>query len=157
LEETSAVSDGRPLTLRERMEAHRASATCSSCHRLIDPIGLALENYDVTGLWRTLDKTASINNEGMRVRSPGIAIDTKTTLYDGTPLDGPVSLRQAILKHSDAVMQNFTEKLLAYSLGRKIEYYDMPLIRSITRDASKNNNKFSSLVLGIVKSPAFQM
>jgi hypothetical protein len=157
LEETAGIAGGKSLTIRERMEAHRASDSCSSCHRLIDPIGLALENFDVTGLWRTLDKTASISDDGMRVRSPGIPIDTKTKLYDGTPLDGPVSLRQAILNHSDAVMQNFTEKLLAYALGRRIEYFDMPLIRSITRDAAKNNNRFSALVLGIVKSPAFQM
>ncbi len=157
LEETAAVSNGKPLTVRERMEAHRANAACSSCHRLIDPIGLALENFDVTGLWRTMDKTASINDDGLRVRSPGIPIDTKTQLYDGTPLDGPVSLREAILKHSDAVIQNLTEKLMAYALGRRIEYFDMPSIRSVTRDAVKNNNRFSSLVLGIVKSPAFQM
>jgi hypothetical protein len=157
LEETAATSGGKPLTVRERMEMHRANPSCSSCHRLIDPIGLALENFDVTGLWRTLDKTASINDAGLRVRSPGVDIDTKTQLYDGTPLDGPVSLRQAILKHSDAVIQNLTEKLMAYALGRRIEYFDMPTIRSITADAAKNNNRFSSLVLGIVKSPAFQM
>ncbi len=156
LEETSAVSDGRPLTVRERMEAHRANATCASCHRMIDPIGLALENFDVTGLWRTMDKTASINDEGLRVRSPGVAIDTKTQLFDGTALDGPATLREAVLKHSDAVIQNLTEKLMAYALGRKIEYYDMPTIRSITRSAAKNGNRFSSLVLGIVKSDAFQ-
>jgi len=157
LEDTAAVSNGKPLTVRERMEMHRANAACSSCHRLIDPIGLALENFDVTGLWRTMDKTASINDDGLRVRSPGIPIDTKTQLYDGTALDGPVSLRQAILKHSDAVVQNLTEKLMAYALGRRIEYFDMPSVRAITRDAAKNDNRFSSLVMGIVKSTAFQM
>lgn len=87
---------------------------------------------------------------------PGIAIDTKTELYDGTPLDGPASLRQAILNHSDVFISNLTEKLLAYAIGRRVEYFDMPLVRTIDRDAAKNNNKFSSIVLGIVKSPAFQ-
>jgi len=157
LEETAAVSGGRSLTVRKRMEMHRANPSCNSCHRMIDPIGLALENFDVTGLWRTLDKTASINDEGLRVRSPGVAIDTNTQLYDGTPLNGPATLREAILKHSDAVIQNLTEKLMAYALGRRIEYYDMPAIRSIGRDAAKNNNRFSALILGIVKSTAFQM
>jgi hypothetical protein len=157
LEETSAVSEGRPLTVRERMEKHRASVSCSSCHKMIDPIGLALENFDVTGLWRTMDKTASINDEGIRVRSAGVPVDAKTQMYDGTPLDGPVTLRQALLKHSDAVIGNFTEKMMAYGLGRRIEYYDMSVIRSIARSAAMNNNRFSAFVLGIVKSPAFQM
>jgi hypothetical protein len=157
LEETAAVADGKPLTVRERMEAHRKNEPCSTCHRMIDPIGLALENFDVTGLWRTMDKTASINDAGLRVRSPGIPIDTSTKLFDGTPVDGPISLRNAILNHSDAVIQNLTEKLLAYAIARKIEYFDMPTIRAITREAAKNNNRFSSLVLGIVKSSAFQM
>src|SRR5262245_22608131 len=157
LEETAAVSSGKPLTVRERMEMHRANPSCNSCHRLIDPIGLALENFDVTGLWRTMDKTASINDAGIRVRSPGIPVDTRTQLFDGTPLDGPISLRQAILKHTDAVIGNFAEKMMAYAIGRRLEYYDMPAIRSIAREAAKNNYRFSSFVLGIVKSPAFQM
>ena len=157
LEETSGVSDGKVLTVRERMELHRANPACTSCHQLIDPIGLALENFDVTGIWRTMDKTASYNEVGIRVRSPGIAIDTKTELFDGTPLDGPASLREAILKHSGAVIQNLTQKLMAYALGRRIEHFDMPTVRAITRDAAADNNRFSSLVLGIVKSQAFQM
>jgi len=156
LDETPGASDGKPLTVRQRMEIHRANDTCNSCHRMIDPVGLALENFDVTGQWRTLDKTASVNSEGLRVHTPGIPIDTKTQLYDGTPLDGPASLRQAILNHSDVFISNLTEKLLAYAIGRRVEYFDMPLVRSIDRDAAKNSNKFSSLILGIVKSPAFQ-
>jgi hypothetical protein len=157
LEETSAVSDGKPLTVRERMEKHRASAACSSCHKMIDPIGLALENFDVTGLWRTLDKTASINDAGIRIRSAGIPVDARTQLYDGTPLEGPISLRKAILNHSDAVIQNFAERLMAYAIGRRLEYYDRPVIRGITKQAARNNDRFSAFVLGIVKSSAFQM
>jgi len=157
LEETAGTSAGKPLTVRERMEIHRANATCNSCHRMIDPVGLALENFDVTGQWRTLDKTASVNSDGLRVHTPGIVIDTKTQLYDGTPMDGPATLRQALLNHSDIFINNLTEKLLAYAIGRRVEYFDMPLVRAIDRDAAKNSNRFSSLILGIVKSPAFQM
>jgi len=157
LEETAATSEGKSLTVRERMEAHRSNPNCNSCHQLIDPIGLALENFDVTGAWRTLDRTASINDAGIRVRSTGIAIDTNTTMYDGTPLNGPGALRQAILNHSNAFIENFAEKLMEYALGRRTEYYDMPAIRSITKEAAKKGNTFSSFVWGIVKNPAFQM
>jgi hypothetical protein len=144
LTETKDTStSGKPLTVRERMETHRASATCSSCHRVIDPIGLALENFDITGQWRTLDR--------------GVRIDSTTELFDGTPVNGPGSLRDALLKHSDAVIANFSEHLMTYALGRRVEYFDMPAVRSIMRDAAKNNNRFSSFVLGIVKSAAFQM
>jgi len=157
LEDTAAAADGKSLTIRERMEMHRANPSCNSCHRMIDPIGLALENFDVTGAWRTLDRTASISDQGVRIRSVGVAIDTKTTLYDGTQLDGPASLRQAIVNHSDAFIENVTEKLMEYALGRRVEYFDMPAIRAIRRDGAKNNNRFSSFVLGIVKSAPFQM
>jgi hypothetical protein len=159
LDDTSAAAaaDGKALTVRGRMEIHRANPTCNSCHQMIDPIGLALENFDVTGLWRTRDTTAAISSAGVRIHTGGVPIDATTKLYDGTPLNGPASLRMAILNHSDAFIQNFTDKLLAYAIGRRLEYFDMPLVRSIDRDAAKNNNRFSSLVLGIVKSQAFQM
>ena len=124
---------------------------------MIDPIGLALENFDLTGKWRNYDTTYAINDEGARIHTKGVAIDTKSKLYDGTPLDGPASLRQAMVSHSDAFIQNLAEKLTAYAIGRRIEYYDMPTIRTISREAAKNNNRFSSIVLGIVKSSAFQM
>ena len=157
LDETSGVSEGRSLTVRQRMEMHRANPACNSCHQMIDPIGLALENFDVTGVWRTVDKTTTVNSEGIRVSSPGVPIDTVTKMYDETPLNGPASLRAGILNHSDAFIENLTSKLLEYAAGRRAEYYDMPLVRSIVRDAAKNNNRFSSFILGIVKSPAFQM
>jgi len=157
LDETNPVSEGRSLTVRERMEIHRANPACNSCHQMIDPIGLALENFDVTGVWRTVDKTAAVNSEGIRVSSPGLPIDTVTKMYDGTPLNGPATLRAGILNHSDAFIENLSSKLLEYAIGRRVEYYDMPLVRSIARDAAKNNNRFSSYILGIAKSPAFQM
>jgi len=157
LDETSPVTAGKALTVRERMEAHRANVTCNNCHRLIDPIGLALENFDVTGAWRTLDTTPGISPEGIRVHTIGVPVDAKTQMFDGTPLDGPASLRQAIVARSDQFIQILTEKLTSYAIGRRIAYFDMPTIRAIDRDAAKNNNRFSALVLGIVKSPAFQM
>ena len=138
------------------MEVHRKNPTCNSCHSMIDPIGLALENFDVTGLWRTRDQTYAISSEGFRIHTAGLPIDTTTKLYDGTMLNGPDTLRDALLKHSDAFIANLTEKLMAYALGRRLEYFDMPLVRSIDRGAAKNSNKFSSLVLGIVNSRAFQ-
>jgi cytochrome c553 len=143
LERTSAIKDGQLLSVRERMEAHRANPACSSCHRLIDPIGLALENFDVTGVWRIKDN--------------GVPVDPTTVLYDGTPLNGPASLRQAILKYSDAFIGNLTENLLTYALGRRVEYYDMPAVRAITRGAAREGYRFSSFVLGIVNSVPFQM
>jgi len=157
LDETPGAAEGKSRTVRERMEAHRANPACNSCHSMIDPVGLALENFDVTGAWRTLDKTYSISPTGVRIHSPGVPIDPTSKLFDGTLLNGPASLRQAILKHSDAFIETLTEKLMAYAVGRRMQYYDMPAIRDITRNAQKNNNRFSSFVLGIVKSAAFQM
>ena len=143
LEETERLTGEKILTLRERMEEHRASPVCASCHKLIDPIGLALENFDVTGRWRTLDA--------------GAPIDPVGELYDGTILNGPTSLRQAILDRSDAFIHNFTENLLTFGLGRKLEHYDMPAVREIARAASAEGNRFSSFVMGVVESAAFQM
>ncbi len=143
LEETDRLTAGKVLTLRERMEEHRANPTCAACHRMIDPIGLALENFDATGRWREQDG--------------GVPIDTSTELFDGTKISGPASLREAILSRSDAFIQNFTENLLVYALGRKNEHYDMPTVRDIAREAAGNDNRFSSFVLGVVASPAFQM
>jgi hypothetical protein len=110
---------------------------------VIDPLGLALENFDVVGAWRIKDN--------------GVAVDTMATLYDGTPLSGPISLRQALVDHSDSVIRNFAENLMAYALGRRVEYYDQPTIRAIVKKAAQNGNRFSSFVLGIVNSAPFQM
>jgi hypothetical protein len=144
LEETKAVTaGGKPLSTRERMEEHRKNPACTSCHRVIDPLGLALENFDTIGAWRIKDN--------------GVAIDTKGTLYDGTPIDGPATLRQAILGKSETVVRNFTDNLMSFALGRRIEYYDQPTVRTIVRKAAQNDNHFSSFVLGIINSPAFRM
>ncbi|HUB83415.1 MAG TPA: DUF1592 domain-containing protein [Bryobacteraceae bacterium] len=133
----------KPLSVRERMEEHRANPTCASCHKLMDPIGFALENFDAVGVWRTNDS--------------GFPIDANGQMFDGTKLNGPASLRQAVLNHSDAFLSTFTENLLAYGLGRVIDYRDMPVVRAIDREADKDDHKFSDYILGIVNSPPFLM
>ena len=143
LEETKGEAGDRQLTTRERMEQHRSNPACTSCHKVIDPLGLALENFDVTGRWR--------------IRDNGAPVDPVGDLYDGTRMTGPAGLRSALLKHQDMFILSFTERLMTYSLGRRVEYFDAPTIRKITRDAAKRNNRFSAFVIGIVTSPAFQM
>jgi Protein of unknown function (DUF1592)/Protein of unknown function (DUF1588)/Protein of unknown function (DUF1587)/Protein of unknown function (DUF1585)/Protein of unknown function (DUF1595) len=130
-------------SVREKMEQHRKNEPCRSCHQLMDPIGLALENFDGVGSWRTKDG--------------GMPVDAEGRMFDGAKLDGPVSLRNAILNHSDAFIGTFTENLLAFALGRVIDYRDMPMVRGIERDAARDGNRFSAYVLGIVKSMPFQM
>ena len=132
-----------PTSVRERMTQHRANQPCKGCHQLMDPIGLALENFDGIGRWRTLDS--------------GSKIDASGQLVDGTPVDGVESLRNAILSRPDAFVQTMAEKLLMYAAGRASHYYDMPAIRAITRQAARNNYRFSSLVMGVVNSEPFQM
>jgi Protein of unknown function (DUF1592)/Protein of unknown function (DUF1588)/Protein of unknown function (DUF1585)/Protein of unknown function (DUF1595)/Protein of unknown function (DUF1587)/Cytochrome C oxidase, cbb3-type, subunit III len=134
---------GKMLSMRDRMQEHRANAVCANCHRLMDPIGLSLENFDAIGRWRTTDG--------------GAPIDAHDTLYNGASVDGPVSLRNIILGHPDQFVRTMTEMLLTYALGRGLEDYDMPVVRSIVRDAAGKNYKFSSLVVGVVKSAPFQM
>lgn len=133
----------RPETVRERLEKHRQNPTCAACHQIMDPIGFSLENFDLDGRWRTV--------EG------GSPIDASGKLVDGTLLNGVKDLRSALLSRSDAFVTSFTEKLLTYALGRRIEYYDEPSIREITRHARGENYRFSAVVLGIVRSAPFQM
>jgi hypothetical protein len=135
--------NGKPRSLRERMEAHRKDPVCAGCHKSMDPIGFALENFDATGRWRT-------NDEGGK-------IDPSGTLFNGAPLDGAVGLRQALVNQQDIFVGVVTEKMLTYALGRGLEYYDMPAVRKIVQDARNNGFRFSSLVTGIVKSTPFQM
>ena len=143
LEETDAVVEGRMLTTRERMEMHRADPTCNSCHRFMDPIGLALDNFDVTGRWR--------------IRENGMPLDTQGELYDGTPVTSPEDLREALMQRPIPLVRNFTENLMAYALGRRVEYYDKPTIRAITAGAEVDDYRMSSFILGVVNSGAFQM
>ena len=143
LEETAASREGRMLTTRERMEIHRENPACKSCHRFMDPIGLALDNFDVTGKWRSLEN--------------GVPLDTRGDFYDGTPVTTPSELSRALLKRPLPLVRTFTENLMAYALGRRVEYYDQPAIREIVRRAELDDYRISSLVLGVVKSDAFRM
>jgi hypothetical protein len=142
-ETTKSASEGKLLTVRERMEVHRANPTCMSCHRVIDPLGLALENFDVTGKYR--------------IKDAGVPVDPKGVLYDGMAMDGPAGLRAALLKHQDVFLLSFTESLMTYALGRRVEPQDMWAVRRVIRDAEKKNLKLSSFVQGVAASPVFTM
>ena len=143
LEETAEADEGRVLTTRERLEIHRANPTCNACHRFMDPIGLALDSYGITGKWR--------------IRENGNPLDTQGELYDGTPITNPIELQEALLKRPTPILRTFTSNLMAYALGRRIEWFDQPTIRSIVRDAEANDYRMSSFFIGVVKSDAFQM
>ena len=145
LEDTAAGSK-KVLTLREQMTLHRANPTCAGCHKIMDPIGFALDNLDADGKWR-----AKQGGEG------GTPIDAAVTLYDGQTVNGPVGLRQALLRYSPQFAAMMVEKLMTFGLGRGVEHTDMPAVRAIVRDAAAGNNRFSAIVLGVVKSPQFQM
>lgn len=140
---TMDQASGRTLSVREAMELHRSNPACTSCHKVIDPLGLALENFDATGAWRIKDN--------------GVPVDASGELYDGTPLDGPAGLRQALMKYQNVFLGSFTESLMTYALGRRVEYYDMPTVREIVREAGANDYRISSFIKDIVGSPAFQM
>jgi hypothetical protein len=137
------ASAAKLVSVREKMEAHRKNPVCASCHKIMDPIGFSLENFDLTGKWRTTDG--------------GIPVDASSQMVDGTKLSGPASLREALLSRSGVFVSTLTEKLMTYALGRGLKYYDMPAVRAITREARRNDDHFSSIVLGIVKSAPFQM
>jgi len=138
-----AVNNQKVLRVRDRMEQHRASPACSGCHQIMDPIGLALENFDAVGVWRTNDS--------------GFPVDPSGRMFDGMDLDGPAGVRRALLDRTDSFLRGFTESLLAYGLGRVTDHRDLPAVRAIMREAAGNDNRSSSFVLGIVKSAPFQM
>ena len=133
----------KPKTMREQMAEHRANPVCASCHKIMDPVGFALENFDAVGAWRT--------------HEAGAPIDASGELGDGTKIDGVVTLRRAIVSRPEVFVGVMTEKLLTYALGRGVDYHDMPTVRAIVRDAGRSRYRFSSLVLGIVRSTPFQM
>ncbi|MBZ5675013.1 MAG: DUF1592 domain-containing protein [Acidobacteriia bacterium] len=134
----------KPKTIREIMETHRANPTCNACHGVMDPLGFSLENFDTIGTYRSMDRFTRTK------------IDTSGKLVDGTAVNGPSDLRNALLQHPEQFVQTMTEKLMTYALGRGIEYFDMPSIRKIVKDTKRDNYKFSSIVMGIVAAPAFQ-
>jgi hypothetical protein len=142
LEASGEAKDGRMLTTRERMEIHRKNPTCNSCHRFMDPIGLALDNFDVTGRYR--------------LRENGMPLDTRGDFFDGTPVNNLDELVAAILKRPETLVRNFTDNLMAYGLGRRVEFYDQPTIRRISKDAAATDYRMSSFILGVIKSEAFR-
>jgi len=133
----------QPTTVRERLALHRASAVCASCHKMIDPLGLTLENFDATGFWRE--------------KSDGAVVDATSVMADGTKLDGVAGLRRLLLSRPELFATTFTDKLMTYALGRGLDSYDAPAVRQIVREAAPNNYKVSSIVLGIINSRPFQM
>jgi mono/diheme cytochrome c family protein len=143
LEAAGEAKEGRLLTTREQLEIHRANATCNSCHRFMDPIGLALDNFDVTAKWRE--------------RERGMPLDTSGDFYDGSKVTSLHELVTALIKRPQPLARNFTENLMAYGLGRRVEYFDQPAIRAIAKQAEASNYKISSFILGVVKSDAFRM
>jgi hypothetical protein len=132
-----------PRTMRQQMEQHRRNPECANCHKIMDPLGFTLENFDAVGAWRS--------------REPGGPVDATGMLTDGTTVDGVVALRQALLRKPDVIVGTFTEKLLTYGLGRGLGAHDMPAIRTIVREAGKRDYRFSEIVLGVVHSLPFQM
>jgi hypothetical protein len=134
---------GTVLSMRQRMEQHRANPVCASCHAMMDPLGLSLENFDAVGKWRALGESSS-------------PIDATGRLPDGTPFEGPAGLRDALLR-SDRFVATLTEKMLTYATGRGLEHYDVPAVRAILRDAAAQEYRLSAIVSGVVKSAPFRM
>ena len=142
--ETNLDGDGSSVittSVRERLEQHRQDPVCSSCHSVIDPVGFALENFDLVGAWREYDGDSKVNPSG--------------TLLDGTELNGPSDLRNSLMSYSELFVETLTEKLMTYALGRELEYFDMPTMRSIVREAEKEDYRFASIIKGIVTSDQF--
>ncbi len=142
LDESASAKDGKMLTTRERMEAHRANPTCNACHRFMDPIGLSLDSFDVTGRWRE--------------RENGMPLDTRGDYYDGSPINNLDQLSAALLKRPEPLVRNFTENLMAYALGRRVETFDQPTVRAIAKKATADGYRMSSFIMGVIKSDAFQ-
>jgi hypothetical protein len=145
--DTSTLADrsgGPPKNIRERLDLHRTSPTCNNCHSVLDPLGFALENFDVIGGWRSIDES-------------GKPVDASGKMVSGKKIEGLSGLRGALLEEPEQFPRTLTEKLMAYALGRRVEYYDRPAVRKIVHDAAVQNYRWSALIVGIVKSPAFLM
>jgi hypothetical protein len=139
------IGTTRALTMREMMAKHRSNPTCASCHAVMDPLGLALENFDATGRWRDRDRFA------------GVAIDSSGRLPDGTAVNSPDDVRNALLRRPEQFVQTFTEGLLTYATGRKLEPWDMPTVRRVVRGAASGDYRFSAIVQAVVRSEQFRM
>ena len=135
----------KPKTVRARLEQHREDPSCNGCHGVIDPYGLALETFSATGQWRDFDRVAEEQ------------IDAATVLPGGQAINGPIELRQALLRRPDQFVQALTTKLMMYALGRELEYFDMPQVRAVVRAAEDDDYRFAAIVAGIVNSDSFRM
>jgi len=144
LEESNKDAATAPKTVREQLEVHRKNPICASCHRVIDPPGFALENFNSVGQWRDAD-------------ADGKPVDAAGVLADGSKVDGPAALRDAILSRPDAFVTTLTNRMLTYALGRGLEPSDMPVVRRIVKKAAQNDYRFTSIIIGVVESPSFQM
>jgi hypothetical protein len=143
LEATPGAQEGRVLTVRERMEEHRKNPACTSCHKMMDPIGVTMEHFDATGRWRHRDN--------------GAAIDSRGDLWDGTQASTVPELNAALIRRRETLLRTFTRNLMAYAIGRRVEASDMPAIRDIVKAAEAQDHKLSAYIMGVVKSPAFRM
>jgi hypothetical protein len=143
LDNTAEAKNGKVLTTRERMEMHRANEPCASCHKFMDPIGLALDRFDPTGKWRLHENS--------------VDLDTRGTFYDGSTVASPAELSAVLLKRPLPLLRTLTENLLAFALGRRAEYYDQPTIRAIVKSAGVKDYQMSSLIIGVVTSDAFRL
>lgn len=143
LEETAEGADGEILTTRRRLEMHSADPTCAACHKVMDPIGLALDNFDVTGQWR--------------IRENDVPLDTRATFYDGTPISTPAELTAVLLKRPVPLVREFTASLMAYAIGRRLESADLATVRAIVADAAEDDYRMSNLLIGVIMSDAFRM
>ncbi len=143
LEETEGTHEGEVQTTRRRMEMHRANPICAACHNVMDPIGLALDNFDVTGQWR--------------IRENGAPLDTRSIFYDGTEIETPIDLSRVLMKRPVALARQFTANLMSYALGRRVEYYDQPTVRAITAEAEENDYRMSSFIIRVIMSDQFRM
>src|SRR5690606_20040561 len=139
------IGTGQVRTVREILAKHREAPACNGCHGVMDPLGFALENFDAVAVWRDKD------------RFTGTPIDSQAVLPDGTEVEGPDDLREALLRRPEQFVQTFTERLLMYALGRTLEYTDMPAVRKIVREAAKDDYRFSSIVWQIVTSEPFRL
>jgi hypothetical protein len=150
-------TDGVVVSVRERLEQHRKNPMCATCHAPMDPLGFALESFDGIGRLRTHEGAQADAVSTWRLGDVYPPVDAKGTLPGGSQFEGPVGLRKVLLDRQDQFVGTLTEKLLTYALGRGLEYYDQPAVRHIIRDAAANDYRWSSLVVGIVRSAPFQM
>ena len=152
----ASSGDGKPKSVREQMQQHRQSPACAGCHSVMDPLGFSLENFDALGRWRAIDATGALEEPPAGSPPPGTPIDASGTLPDGTDFSGAAGLRGLLLERRDAFIGTLAERLLMYALGRPVEYYDMPTVRQVLKEAAEQDYRWSTLIGAIARSAPFQ-